>query len=131
MYGGLWLGAQMVDVPLDMGRMAMVTFNVVPVLIFRAGLHGADGGPCCDGGGGRWRSRRPSWWRVSCWTRWPASLARGLSQTLRAFSFFSYYDPGGIVQNGLNQGKTALVSALAALLALGTLLAFQRRDVGL
>ena len=129
-YGGLWLGAQMVDVPLDMGRMAMVTFNVVPVLIFVLAFTALMAALL--------RRRRRA---LAVTTAFVVAsfmldtvagiVGEGLSQTLRAFSFFSYYDPGGIVQNGLNQGKTALVSALAALLALGTLLAFQRRDVGL
>jgi ABC-2 type transport system permease protein len=50
---------------------------------------------------------------------------------VRAVSFFSYYDPQAVLVNGLNVGDFALLLAITALLVVGSVWAFQRRDVGL
>ena len=129
-YAGLWLGVALVDVQLDMARMAAVVFNAVPVLIFVLAFTALMAALL------RRRQRAlavtTAFVVASFMLDTVAGIAgEGLSQTLRAISFFSYYDPGGIVQHGLNQGKTLFISALAALLALGAVWAFRRRDVGL
>lgn len=129
-YAGLWLGVALIDVQLDMTRMATVVFNVVPVLIFVLAFTALMAALI------RRRQRAlaltTAFVVASFMLDTVAGIAgEGLSQTLRAFSFFSYYDPSGIVQQGLDQGKTAFISVLAVLLALGALLAFRRRDVGL
>lgn len=50
---------------------------------------------------------------------------------VRAISFFTYYDPQGVLVNGLNVGSVALLLVVTALLVAGSVWAFQRRDVGL
>ncbi len=129
-YGGLWLGVALVGLTVDMGRMAAVVFNAVPVLIFVLAFTALMAA--------LFRRRRRA---LAVTTAFVVAsfmldtvaglVGAGLSQTLRAFSFFSYYDPAGIVQEGLDQGKTLFISALALLLALGSMWAFRRRDVGL
>jgi len=53
-----------------------------------------------------------------------------LNDVLRALSFFSYYDSMGVMTNGLNGGNVLLLLLLAALLVVGSVWCFQRRDVG-
>ena len=129
-YGGLWLGVALARVELDMGRMAAVVFNVVPVLIFVLAFSALMAALF------RRRQRALAVTFVFVVASFILDIVAGivgggLSQTLRAISFFSYYDPGGILQHGLDQGKTLFTGALALLLTLGTVWAFQRRDVGL
>jgi ABC-2 type transport system permease protein len=50
--------------------------------------------------------------------------------SLRAVSFYSYYDYSNVMTKGLNWGYVILVLAVAGLLAAGTVWAFRRRDVG-
>ena len=129
-YAGLWLGVALVDVQIDMARMATVVFNVVPVLIFVLAFTALMAALL------RRRQRAlavtTAFVIASFMIDTVAGIVgEGLSQTLRAVSFFSYYDPSGIVQQGLDQGKTLFISALAVALALGSVWAFRRRDVGL
>ncbi len=129
-YVGLWLGVTLIDVQLDMARMATVVFNAVPVLIFVLAFTALMAALI------RRRQRAlavtTGFVVASFMLDTVAGIAgEGLSQTLRAISFFSYYDPGGIVQNGLDPNKTLFISALAVLLVAGTVWAFRRRDVGL
>ena len=129
-YGGLWLGVALARVPLDMARMAMVVFNVVPVLIFVLAFTALMAALI------RRRQRALAVTAAFVVASFildvvAGIVAEGLSQTLRALSFFSYYDPGDILQHGLDHGRLLLISALALLLALGAVWAFGRRDVGL
>ena len=129
-YAGLWLGVALAGVELDMARMATVVFNVVPVLIFVLAFTALMAALL------RRRQRAlavtTAFVIASFMIDTVAGIVgEGLSQTLRAISFFSYYDPAGIVQQGLNTDKTLFISALAVVLALGSVWAFRRRDVGL
>ena len=129
-YAGLWLGVALANVELDMARMATVVFNVVPVLIFVLAFTALMTALF------RRRQRALAVTIVFVVASFMVDVLAGivdggLSQTLLAISFFSYYDPGDILQHGLDQGKTLLTGALALLLALGAVWAFQRRDVGL
>lgn len=49
---------------------------------------------------------------------------------LRAVSFFGYYDTNEVIMRGLNLGSIALLLAVTALLAAGSVWGFQRRDIG-
>jgi len=129
-YAGLWLGVALAGVQLDMARMATVVFNVVPVLIFVLAFTALMATLF------RRRQRALAVTVVFVVASFMLDVLAGvtdggLSQSMHAISFFSYYDPAGILQHGLDQGKTFLTGALALLLALGSLWAFQRRDVGL
>jgi len=50
--------------------------------------------------------------------------------TLRALSFLAYYNTSEVMRNGLNFANITLLSAVTALLVIGSLWFFQRRDVG-
>ncbi len=129
-YGGLWLGVALARVQLDMARMASVVFNVVPVLIFVLAFTALMAALI------RRRQRALAVTIVFVVASFMLDIVagivgEGLSQTLHAISFFSYYDPASILQQGLDPGKTLFISAFAILLALGSVWAFRRRDVGL
>lgn len=61
-------------------------------------------------------------------------LGRTVSETfvnsLSTLSFFTYYDGGNVMQNGLNWGNVVLLLGATALLTAGAVWAFQRRDIG-
>lgn len=58
-------------------------------------------------------------------------LAKGtFAEELRALSFFRYYDSTGVMQHGLSVGNFLLLLAVAGLMVSASLVAFQRRDVG-
>jgi ABC-2 type transport system permease protein len=49
----------------------------------------------------------------------------------RAISFYSYYDGTGVIQNGLALGNVILLLGVTAVLLIGGIVAYQRRDIGL
>jgi len=51
--------------------------------------------------------------------------------SLRVVSFYSYYDYANVMSKGLNWGYVILVLAVAGVLAVSSVWAFKRRDVGL
>jgi ABC-2 type transport system permease protein len=61
-------------------------------------------------------------------------LGRAVSDTfinrLSVFSFFTYYDGGHVMQNGLVWSNIILLLAVAALLVSAAVWAFQQRDIG-
>ena len=61
-------------------------------------------------------------------------LGRTVSETfvnsLSALSFFTYYDGGNVMQQGLVWGNVALLLAASILFTGGAIWAFQRRDIG-
>jgi ABC-2 type transport system permease protein len=59
------------------------------------------------------------------------SASESILGSVRSISFFSYYDPNAVLVNGLNASNFALLLAVTALLVVGSVWAFQRRDVGL
>jgi ABC-2 type transport system permease protein len=60
-------------------------------------------------------------------------LGRAASGTvvasLRFLSFFNYYDSEGVMVNGLNPANLALLLGITVLLVVGTVWAFERRDI--
>ncbi|NWG17934.1 MAG: ABC transporter permease subunit [Chloroflexi bacterium] len=127
--GGLWLGAGAVNIPLDPGRMAEASFNLLPtltlVMVFTIFL-------------GALFSRRQ--WVLALTTIFVVAsfmldsvggLAKGsAAETLRLISFFNYYNPSGVMQYGLTWGNTVGMLAVSAALLAAALWLFQRRDVG-
>ena len=60
------------------------------------------------------------------------SMASGsLAASLRAISFYSYYDSSAVIQRGLNAGSVILLLVVAAICAGSSLWFFERRDIGL
>lgn len=59
-----------------------------------------------------------------------AAASESALSSVRVLSFFSYYDAQSVVTNGLNLGNAGLLLAVTALLVVGSVWAFQRRDVG-
>jgi hypothetical protein len=59
------------------------------------------------------------------------AIAKGtIAENLRALSFFKYFDGAGVMQNGLEWANVMLPLVVAVVLLVGSLWAFQRRDVG-
>jgi ABC-type transport system involved in multi-copper enzyme maturation permease subunit len=54
-----------------------------------------------------------------------------IASTLRAISFFAYYDGAGVMQYGLSWGSMLVLFVSAAIFVAGGVWCFQRRDVGL
>jgi ABC-2 type transport system permease protein len=57
-------------------------------------------------------------------------MASGMADTVRAFSFFRYYDNQSVMTDGLNFGNMTLLLVLAAVMLAGSLWFFDRRDIG-
>jgi ABC-type transport system involved in multi-copper enzyme maturation permease subunit len=59
------------------------------------------------------------------------AAADSFVNALRAFSFYSYYDGSGVIQNGLVLGNVALLTVVAAGLVVLSVVMYRRRDIGL
>jgi ABC-2 type transport system permease protein len=59
-----------------------------------------------------------------------AAATGTLVDQIRALSFFHYFDSSGVMQNGLSWGNIFLLLGLTAVLWIGSVWFFQRRDVG-
>lgn len=128
-YAGLWLGTQLIDVPLDMNRMAPMVLNLVPVLTLVMALTMFVAAVL--------RRRQVSLAVVTAFVLGSfmldsvAGMVESSAATLlRRLSVFSYYDPGGVVQNGLVWTNVAALLVVSALLVAAALWFFERRDVG-
>jgi ABC-2 type transport system permease protein len=53
-----------------------------------------------------------------------------IADTLSRLSFFRYVDSAGVIQNGLSWGNIALLIGVTAVLWVGSIWFFQRRDIG-
>lgn len=129
-FAGLWLGASVVNVPLDLGRMAQASFNLLPTLTFVLTITVFMGALF---------SRRQ--WVLALVTGFVVAsfmldnigglAAKGSpGETLRLLSFFNYYNPSGVMQYGLVWTNTVGMLAISAVLLVAAVWAFNRRDVG-
>lgn len=59
------------------------------------------------------------------------AISDGIMPVLRRLSFFAYNDAGGIVQNGTNWADVLVMSIVIAALFAGSLIFWERRDIGL
>jgi ABC-2 type transport system permease protein len=126
---GLWLGTQLIDIPLDMSRMAPMVVNVIPVLMLVLAFTVLAAAI--------FRRRQVALGVATAFVvgsfmldTIAGMLESGVAATLRKISFFSYYDPGGVVEHGLVWTNVAGMILISVVLVTGALWAFQRRDVG-
>jgi beta-exotoxin I transport system permease protein len=59
------------------------------------------------------------------------AASASIANTLRVISFYTYYDSGAVIQNGLNWGNVLVLVVAAVVCVGGGIWAFQRRDIGL
>ncbi|MCB9452182.1 MAG: ABC transporter permease subunit [Anaerolineaceae bacterium] len=59
------------------------------------------------------------------------AVTNDLVQVVQKFSFYTYYDSGGVIVNGLNMGNIALLLGITGVLMAGSLWFFNHRDIGL
>lgn len=68
---------------------------------------------------------------ISYFINFIGSAASGTAAAnLKVLSFFNWYDGGNIMTTGLQWGSVLLLSAVALILAAGSLWFFERRDIG-
>lgn len=60
-----------------------------------------------------------------------ASASGTVAETLRGLSFFSYYDSQSVMLHGLSWSNVLILLGVTALLVVGSVIAFNRRDIGL
>lgn len=127
---GMWLGSQQSALNLNMGRLVEATLNMLPGILFMIALTIF----------------------VSVLVRRKAvatgivagiiaasyfldfigkAVINDIVQVLQKLSFYSYYDSGDVVINGLNTGNVIILLGLTVVLVAGALWLFNRRDVGL
>jgi ABC-2 type transport system permease protein len=58
-----------------------------------------------------------------------AAASGTLAESLRAISFYRYYNSTGVMQNGLMWGNVLLLMGVAAVCVVGSLWFFERRDI--
>jgi ABC-2 type transport system permease protein len=126
---GVWLGKQGAALELDMGRVFEGTINIIPGTLLMIGLTMFVAAVV------KRKSTATAITAVVIIASYFIDfLGRAASGTvvasLRFISFFNYYDSEGVMVNGLNPGNLILLLGVTALLVVGTLWAFERRDIG-
>jgi ABC-2 type transport system permease protein len=127
--GGLWLGAQLTpSITYSMDRIAVATFNMLPslvlvtaVTIFISALFRRRG----------LVTTLATTFVVGSYFLDALGLATGESGigSLRAISFYSYYDGVEVVKTGLAWGNVALLLGISVVLIALSVVIFQRRDI--
>jgi ABC-2 type transport system permease protein len=126
---GLWIGMQGSALVVDISRVFESTINVIPSMLLMIAFTMFAGTVL---------RRRGTALAISAvfvvasyFIDFLGEAASGTAaDTLRAISFFSYYDANDVMVNGLNIGNVAVLLIATAVLFAGSLYAFQRRDVG-
>ena len=126
---GVWVGSRLIDVPLNIGRLVESTLNLLPTLTFVLAFTTFIGALV-----GR-RSAALGLVTAFVMGSYMLDTFGGMAKDsavghLRVLSFFSHYNPSGVMQYGLSWGTVAGLLALSAVLVAGSVWAFQRRDVG-
>lgn len=128
-FGGLWAGMQSSASTVSMTRLAESSINMIPgillMLTFTVFIATTV----------RRKSTATAIVAVfiiaSYFVDFLGGAASGtLADTLRAISYFSYYDAAGVMKNGLDVGSMTLLLAVSAAFVVGSLWMFNRRDVG-
>jgi ABC-2 type transport system permease protein len=126
---GLWLGMLSSPDVVDMSRLVVSTLNIIPSMLLMIAFTMFMGVLL---------RRRGTALGVSAvfivasyFINFLGAAASGsLADTLRAVSFFRYYDAEEVMLSGLNYGNVALLLIVTVVLFAGSLYAFQRRDIG-
>jgi ABC-2 type transport system permease protein len=129
-YAGLWLGAQLIEIELDLTRIAEALFASIPLLIALLAFTAFSGA--------LFPRRRMALAVATVFVVGSFVLdtvanmvqAGSISSLLGAVSVFSYFDVTAIVQNGLIWSHFLGLLIFAALLVIASIWLFQRRDVG-
>jgi len=126
---GLWAGSQSSALEINMGRLVESTLNMIPAILLMLAFTVFIASVV------RRKSTATAiaviFIIASYFIDFLGGSASGtLADTLRAVSFFSYYDAAGVMKNGLDMGSTSLLLAVTAALVVGSVWAFNRRDVG-
>lgn len=126
-FGAMWLGTRFVDLFLNMERLLESVVNLLPTLTFVLAFTTFIGAALRR----RQAALVTAFVLVSYMLDTIGTTAQGsAAENLRLVSFFSYYNPSGVMQFGLSWLTVAGLLALSALLVGGAVWAFQRRDVG-
>jgi ABC-2 type transport system permease protein len=126
---GVWVGAQLIKVPLNTGRLVESTLNLLPTLTFVLAVTVFVGALL---------GRRS--WALGVVTTfvlgsYMLDTIGGMAKesmvgSLRLLSFFNHYNPSGVMQFGLSWPTVMGLLALSVVLFAGGVWAFQRRDIG-
>ncbi len=129
-FAGLWVGAQLIEIELDLTRIAIALFASIPLLVTLLAFTAFSAALI--------PRRRPALAVATVFVVGSfvldtvANMIHGasISNVLAAVSVFSYFDVTAIVQTGLIWPHFFGLLIVAALLLIASLWLFQRRDVG-
>jgi len=128
MYVGLWVGVQQTGLEINMTRTAEATLNIAPSMMLMLAFTLFVGTVV--------RQRKYAIGIAVGFLLYSyafdvvGSMAIGtVAENLRVISFFKYYNSTSVMQNGLILTNFIGLLALAAVLFLGSLWAFERRDI--
>lgn len=128
-FAGAWIGVHLVDIPLNIGRLAESSLNVLPTLIFVLAFTVFVGAALNRRGVAL--ALVTAFVLVSFMLETVGGMAAGsAAESLRLLSFFNYYNAAGVMQHGLAWANVFGLLVVSAGLLGGALWAFQRRDVG-
>jgi ABC-2 type transport system permease protein len=126
---GIWAGRVMSGIEINLGRVAETILNLTPSLILILAATVFIGTVI--------RRRKIALGVATAFIIGSfmldtiGAIAKGtIAENLRALSFFKYFDGAGVMQNGLEWANVMLPLVVAVVLLVGSLWAFQRRDVG-
>ena len=129
-YAGLVLGAQFTTLPMDMARLFVASMNTIPLIVFTMGLTALVATLV--------RRRSMAIALVSgivVGSYFVDALGAAASETimnsLRVFSYFSYYDSQAVMSSGLNPLNLLVLLGGALLMIGAAVYRWERRDVGL
>ncbi|MBN1966016.1 MAG: ABC transporter permease subunit [Anaerolineae bacterium] len=129
MYVGLWVGEQMVQLGLNMGRMGEAIFNMIPAMLFILAFTTLIGAML--------RRKRiilgvaTAFVLVSFMLTTIGQMGAGsIAEHVQWVSFFTYNDSTGVVETGLVWTNILILTVVALGMLGGALWAFDRRDVG-
>ena len=130
-YAGLWLGAQLIAIELDLTRIAIALFASIPLLVTLLAFTAFSAALI--------PRRRPALAVATVFVVGSFVLdtvanmvqTGNVSSLLGAVSVFTYFDVTAIVQTGVIWSHVGGLLIVAALLLSASVWLFQRRDVGL
>lgn len=129
-FGGLWLGTQLVDYELNVGRLAVTSLNILPSMLLILAFTILMGALI--------RGKKLAIGITAAFVLGSfmldtiGDMATGtFAENIRWISFFNYYDSTSVMKNGIVWGNVALLMAITVVLLGTSLYFFQRRDVGI
>jgi len=126
-YAGWLASVPFVDIDVSLGRLLVATSNLVPLTLFFVAFSMWAGAALPD------RRLATGLAAALAVSSYFLNFLGGLIDALgpiRWLSVFHYSDATNVLAQGIDLGKLAVLLSLFVLFALATLLAFQRRDLG-